>query len=264
MRVGDMELIPLSDGEAILPPAFWVGFDFEAHPGVLGPDGQIHLPLGCYVVRHAGRTVLLDAGLGPITASWGRGGRLAGELRRAGIDRSEIDTVVLTHLHADHAGGVVDAAWEGPLFPNANVRYGAGDWERFVAGVDPADGTRRAMELMAEAGRLEPVSGDMVSLAPGITARHAPGHTPGHYVLVLSSGDERAVLLGDAVECPLQLEEPDFYALSDVDPGLAGRTRELLWRELEGTGTMVGAAHFPGLEFGRVLTGGRGRRLVAI
>jgi glyoxylase-like metal-dependent hydrolase (beta-lactamase superfamily II) len=264
MRVGEMSLIPLSDGEAVLPPAFWVGFDFDAHPGVLNPDGKLHLPLGCYLICHAGRTVLLDAGLGPIAVNWGRGGRLATELARAGVDRAEVDTVVLTHLHPDHAGGVVDGSWEEPLFPNATVRYGAGDWEQFVTGAQADDGTRRGMEVLAAAGRLEPMSGDMVAVAPGITARHAPGHTPGHYILVLSSGPERALLLGDAVECPLQIEEPDFYALSDVDPALAQRTRELWWRELEGDAALVGAAHFPGLKFGRVVTGARGRHWVAV
>jgi hypothetical protein len=71
----------------------------------------------------------------------------------------------------------------------------------------------------------------------------------------VASGDARAFLLGDAVECPLQLQEPDFYALSDVDAKMAARTREALWRELEGTDTLMTGAHFPGLEFGRVLAG---------
>ncbi|MFL6205171.1 MAG: hypothetical protein ACJ739_07440, partial [Acidimicrobiales bacterium] len=123
----------------------------------------------------------------------------------------------------------------------------------------PKDRIRRAMELLADAGRLDPIEGDMVSLATGVTARYAPGHTNGHYGLVLSSGEERVYLLGDAVECPLQLEEPDFYILSDVDPDLARRTRETLWRELEDTPALVGAAHFPGLEFGRVMAG-KGKR----
>jgi glyoxylase-like metal-dependent hydrolase (beta-lactamase superfamily II) len=109
--------------------------------------------------------------------------------------------------------------------------------------------------VLAGAGRLDPLDGDMVAIAPGLTARHTPGHTPGHYGFVVSSGESRAVILGDAVECPLQLEEPDFSALSDVDPALAARTRETLWRELEGTDTLMTGAHFPGLEFGRVLAG---------
>ena len=121
------------------------------------------------------------------------------------------------------------------------------------------DATRRAMEVLAAADRLSPIEGDLVALAPGVTARHTPGHTPGHYALVLSSGEERAVLLGDAVECPLQVQEPDFYALSDVDPALARRTRETLWAELEGRPTLLGAAHFPGLAFGRLMAA-EGRR----
>ena len=168
LRVGELELIALSDGEAILPPGFWVGFDFAAHPGLLGDDGNIHMPIGCYVVRHRGRTVLLDTGLGPVRTSWGNGGRLVGELGRVGIGRDEIDTVVLTHLHVDHAGGVADTEYETPMFPNATVRYGDGDWEQFVVSADAQDGTRRAMELLAGTGRLEPISGDMVSLAPGM------------------------------------------------------------------------------------------------
>jgi glyoxylase-like metal-dependent hydrolase (beta-lactamase superfamily II) len=103
------------------------------------------------------------------------------------------------------------------------------------------------------------MEGDMLSLAPGLTARATPGHTEGHYCLVLASGEHRVFLLGDAVECPLQVSEPDFYALSDVDPALAKRTREAVWREVEGTADVVAGAHFPELQFGRVLAGA-GRR----
>ena len=146
-----------------------------------------------------------------------------------------------------------------PYFANATVRFGAGDWKMFVTDADPADHIRVAMEALDAAGRLEPIDGDMVALAPGITARATPGHTSGHYCLVVASGNERAFLLGDAVECPLQLTQPDFYALSDVDPDLARRTREAVWREVEGTADLVAGAHFPDLRFGRVLTG-EGRR----
>ena len=135
------------------------------------------------------------------------------------------------------------------MLTNATVRFGRGDLDHFAGDEDVA------AILDSAAGRVELIDGDNVALAPGLTARHTPGHTPGHYGLVVSSGAERAVLLGDAVECPLQLDEPDFSAMSDVDPELARRTREALWRELEGTDALVGAAHFPGLEFGRVLRG---------
>ena len=257
MRIGDLELIPLSDGTAVLPRQFYVDLDWSRHGDLLGSDGRIHIPIGCYLVRGGGHTVLLDAGLGPHTIEWARGGDLPAQLTAAGCSPEDIDLVVCTHLHRDHAGWLMH---EGkPFFANATVRFGAGDWQMFVRDADPADHIRVAMEGLDAAGRLDPIDGDMVALAPGITARATPGHTTGHYCLVLASGEERVFLLGDAVECPLQLTEPDFYALSDVDPDLARRTRETLWREVEGTSDVVGAAHFPELQFGRVLAGA-GRR----
>ena len=118
------------------------------------------------------------------------------------------------------------------------------------------------MEALADAGRLDPVTVDGEPLAAGITARLTPGHTPGHLSLVLASGTDRAYLLGDAVHCPTQIQEPDWVNLSDVDPALAAATRSALWEELEGGGHRFTAAHFPGLQFGRLLRG-EGRRFVA-
>jgi glyoxylase-like metal-dependent hydrolase (beta-lactamase superfamily II) len=254
MHIGDIELIPLSDGMCKLPQQFYIGLDFDTHPELLADDGKVHIPIGCYLLRTGDVTVLLDAGLGPdVQASWAKGGDLPAELAAHGVSPADIDMVVASHLHVDHIGGLVSNGQ--PLFPNATVRYGHADWDQFVTAADADDHTRNVMETLADADRLEPIEGDMVALAPGLTARATPGHTLGHYCLVVSSRDERAFLLGDAVECPLQLEEPDFYAMSDVDPKMAARTRELLWREMEGTDDLVGAAHFPGLEFGRVLRG---------
>jgi glyoxylase-like metal-dependent hydrolase (beta-lactamase superfamily II) len=204
-------------------------------------------------VRTAGRTIVLDAGLGPTSNDWSRGGELPAQLNACGVAPGDIDLVVCSHLHLDHAGWLVHDG--EPFFPNAMVRFGAGDWDMFVTNAPPTDHIRRSMETLSARGRLEPMEGDMVSLAPGLTARFTPGHTLGHYCLVVSSGDARAFLMGDAVECPLQLSEPDFYILADVDPALARRTREAVWRELEGTNDLLGAAHFPELRFGRVLAG---------
>ena len=260
MHIGNIELIPLSDGTAWLPPEFYVGLDFSAHKDLLAPDGRVHIPIGCYVIRTARRTVLLDAGMGPVEVSWGRGGLLPDALASHGIALADIDTVVCTHLHRDHVGWLVQN--EKPFFPKATVLFGSADWDRFVASPTAEEDTRSAFELLDESGRLEAMHGDMISIAPGVTARSTPGHTEGHYGIVLASGEQRAYILGDAVECPLQVEDPDFYAMSDVDPALAKRTRDALWRELEGTDSVVGAAHFPELQFGRILPG-TGKRYFA-
>jgi glyoxylase-like metal-dependent hydrolase (beta-lactamase superfamily II) len=176
-----------------------------------------------------------------------------------GCSPRDIDTVFLTHLHPDHVGWV---AQQGkPFFDRATVVFGGADWEPLIASAPADDPFRTGMETVAAAGRTKPIQGDMVAIAPGVTARHAPGHTPGHYVLVIASGTERAFLLGDAVACPLQLTENDIGFLTDVDRAMAARTREALFRELENQSIGIGMDHFPGLEFQRILRG-QGRRWV--
>jgi glyoxylase-like metal-dependent hydrolase (beta-lactamase superfamily II) len=81
------------------------------------------------------------------------------------------------------------------------------------------------------------------------------GHTPGSTIVVLSSGTERAMLLGDVVHCPVELLDDEWDGMADVDPELARRTRLALARELEGQDVPVAAAHFEGLRFGRLLAG---------
>ena len=257
MRVGAIELLALSDGTLHVDPEFYVGLDVQAHPDLLAADGRAHVPIGCFLLRSGGTTVLVDTGIGPVTNEWATGGLLPAALREHGVPPEDVDVVVVTHLHLDHIGGLLDGG--EAAFPNATVRFGQDDWDEFVTRRDPADRNRRIMEALEAAGRLEPL--DERPLAPGVHALATPGHTPGHHGIVVASGDERVYLLGDAVECPLQLSEPDFSALSDVDPALAARTREALWRELEGTDAQITGAHFPGLELGRVLRG-TGRRFV--
>ena len=75
--------------------------------------------------------------------------------------------------------------------------------------------------------------------------------------------DDRAYVLGDAVESPLQIDEGDSHGLSDVAPELAARTREALLREIEDTEQPMTGSHFPELAFGRVVTG-TGRRFVPV
>jgi hypothetical protein len=85
---------------------------------------------------------------------------------------------------------------------------------------------------------------------------------PGSAVLVTASGPERALLIGHVAHCPVELLEPESEALSDVDPGLARRTRVALAREYEGTDVPMAAPHFAGMQFGRPLPAGGSRQWV--
>jgi glyoxylase-like metal-dependent hydrolase (beta-lactamase superfamily II) len=108
--------------------------------------------------------------------------------------------------------------------------------------------------LHTDGARIHLVDHD-TAVVPGVDVTMTPGHTPGHLSVVVSSGVHRALLLGDAITCPVQLDEPTWHALGDLDPRLAAQVRERLFRELEDENTLGAGAHFPELQFGRVLTG---------
>ncbi|QBI18472.1 MBL fold metallo-hydrolase [Egibacter rhizosphaerae] len=261
MRIGDIDILPVSDGMVGMEQAFFVGLDFAAHPQLLADDGRVHIPVGCFLIRTGGRTVLIDAGFGHVQEEAVDCGYLPQALRAAGVSPAEIDVVACTHLHLDHIGWLV--ADGAPFFPNAVVRYGQADWEHFASGAYSHDHVRQIMQPLQAEDRLDPFDGDLETVAPGLTARHTPGHTPGHYGFMVASGDDRAYILGDAVESPLQIEEGDFHALSDVAPEVAARTREALLQEIEGSEHAMTGSHFPELAFGRVVTG-TGRRFVPV
>jgi glyoxylase-like metal-dependent hydrolase (beta-lactamase superfamily II) len=210
-------------------------------------------------VYTGGLKVLLDAGLGPRAVEWEPtpgavvrllGGGLPGSLLALGLRPDDIDVVLLSHLHGDHSGWI----WqEGrPFFPNAMVRFGTGDWTTFVEEQAPGADSE-GIRALAEMGRVELIERDG-EVAPGITSLHTPGHTPGHQTFVVSSGQQRALFLGDALSCPLQIEEPELEALADMDRRLGIETRERLLREVE-EGEYVSGPHFPDVRFGRMIAG---------
>ncbi|MGH8974109.1 MAG: MBL fold metallo-hydrolase [Acidimicrobiia bacterium] len=263
MKVGGLEIVPVLDGSARLPAERLLRFTgarddpWGPHQGLLEPDGTLHLPLGGFLVRTGDRVVLVDTGVGRLETDTYRGGAFLDSLAGAGVTPAEVTDVVLTHLHFDHVGWTTQRG--EIVFAHATYRCHAADWDHFVAGPEPEEGSVRKLSPLAE--RLEPFAGD-TTVVPGVSVRHAPGHTPGSAIVVVSDGPERALLLGDAVHCPVELVEDEWEAIVDVDPALGARTREALARELEGTDVPVAGAHFPGMQFGRLLPGTGIRRWV--
>lgn len=118
--------------------------------------------------------------------------------------------------------------------PGATIWFGAPDWDHFVLTPEARmfDHLRHGLRA---ADNLRLVGGD-TTVCPGVDLTMTPGHTPGHLCVVVSSGRYRALLLGDAVVCPVQLDEPAWQSIGDVDPVLARRVRERLFRVLPGQG----------------------------
>jgi glyoxylase-like metal-dependent hydrolase (beta-lactamase superfamily II) len=266
VQVGAVSIQGISDGTLPVPPTALfnkTADEWLDHSQFLDSDGMLPLGLGGFLVRSAEHLVLVDTGIGP-HADPERTGTFMVNLAAQGINPSDITDVVLTHLHFDHLGWSTDG--ESRLFENATYRCHEADWDFFM-GAQPFDdslpvslmGGRMSSELLPPiADRLETWAEDGTIL-PGLDVRSAPGHTPGSTVIVISSGTARAMLLGDVVHCPAELMSDDWTMIGDVDKALAQRTREALARELEGVDVPAAAAHFPGLKFGRLLSG-QGRR----
>jgi glyoxylase-like metal-dependent hydrolase (beta-lactamase superfamily II) len=277
LSVGSLQVIPVDDGIGRVTPAELLaaggagpggdtGWEREEHRVFLDAEGRLEMPLGAFVVTTGDRILLVDTGYGPqAPPTVEDAGSLLSHLADHGVEAGDVSDVVFTHLHADHIGWAsVDGV---AVFPHATYRCDARDWAYFVEGADDLNTPdlpyrQTARRLLAPlADRVELWTGD-TTLAPGVDAMEAPGHTPGNTIIALSSGPARALLLGDVVHCPAQLLDADLGRVADVDPVLARRTAERIAREIENDGTTVAGAHFAGLAFGRLLPAEGRRRWV--
>jgi glyoxylase-like metal-dependent hydrolase (beta-lactamase superfamily II) len=263
-NIGDLEVLVFSDGTVKVPGTMYfqgtTKEQWDQHKRWQDHEGNVEFQFSSFLVRSNGKQVLIDTGLGDI--KWGpmSGGALLGEMATAGVKPEDVDVVFLTHLHFDHAGACVKDS--KPLFPNATYRWSSAEISYWNGEGNPNDPTRSifsAKDMMAALGPKLEAADDGEVLAPGINVIATPGHTPGHAGVILSSGTERAFILGDAISCPVQLEEPEWSGMGDFDPKLARRTQEAVAKEIEESGALLATAHFPGLTFGRVLKG-EGRR----
>ena len=170
--------------------------------------------------------------------------------------------MIYTHLHLDHVNASVrrdDDAWR-LAFPNARFLVRSSEWSHWTGKNDPA-GLYEETEA-AITDRVDLYDSDQ-TVAPGVSIMSTPGHTPGHNSVVISSGTERAIILGDVVHCPVQLEEEEWGCVFDVDPALARSTRDKPLAELEGSNTVMAGGHFSDFTFGRVMRA-EGRRMWSV
>ena len=180
----------------------------------------------------------------------------------AGVSPAQIDTVIITHAHPDHIGGTLDSAGQ-PLCPNAFYYIAQEEWDFWFSELSMVRAPERFVSVARQ--NLESIQDRVIRLEggseilPGIRAIPAPGHTPGHMVVEISSGTDLLLCIGDTVLHPLHLEHPDWLPIYDLVPESAAVSKSRILDLAAAQNALVMGQHFPPFpSLGTVFKNGKG------
>ena len=266
--LGDIKIIALSDGTAAVPTEKLMLYAEPGEVAALMKAGFVAVDyeasINAFLFRLAEKLILIDTGAGDLMGP--ASGHLLSSLEAAGFSPDEVDAVVLTHIHADHSGGLITDG--RPAFKNATLYVSQADFDYWLSeeqmlAVKPErqQSFRNAVAKVkpwSDAGMVQTFTGDQ-ELFPGLTSWAQPGHTPGHTYYMLESKGNILVFCGDIVHvAEIQLSNPAIAITLDVDPDAAVIQRKAFLAEAEAGGFWLAADHisFPGI--GHIRQAGEG------
>ena len=255
-KIGSFELTALYDGIWYRPitDKFIKNAPFAEVEHALDlafmPHDKLSTPFTALVVNTGGKLVLIDTGTGGQIAP--SAGALRDNLVAAGLDPNAVNAIVISHFHPDHINGIKDKD-NALIFPNAEIMVPAPEWAFWMDDANlnaaPADlkitflNQRRIFtDIAKQVTRYQPGK----EVAPGIVTLPAPGHTPGHTVFAIHSGDQSLLVLSDTAQHPAVFaRHPDWQAAFDIDGAAAVATRKQIFDRAAADRMLVTGYHFP-------------------
>jgi glyoxylase-like metal-dependent hydrolase (beta-lactamase superfamily II) len=268
MMLGDFEVTALSDGTVRLPVADLLTNTTKPKVTAALARAKQASPLETsvngYLVNTGSKLVLIDAGAGKLFGP--TLGNLVTNLKAAGYQPEQVDEIYVTHMHADHVGGLSNDGQT--VFVNAVVRADQRDADHWLSKANleaaPKDakgffeGAMASINPYVAANRFKPFDGSG-ELVPGVKALASHGHTKGHTTYVVESKGQKLVLWGDLMHvAAVQFADPAVTIKFDTDSKPAATERKKAYADAARGGYWVAAAHlsFPGI--GQLRGEGRG------
>jgi len=203
------------------------------------PDNQNPSSINAFVLKTKDKTILFDTGLGAAG-----GGKLLENMKLAKIDPQKVDCIFLTHMHGDHAGGLLTKDG-GAVFSKAVIYVSKPEIDYWTGYTDARIANYVNMTKDAYAGRIKNFEwGEEV--LPGVKAIKAVGHTPGHAIYEISSNDSKLLVIGDLVHVlKVQMKDPSMAVKFDSDSKQATDTRKAVLRDAAKNKTKIAGMHIP-------------------
>jgi len=232
-------------------------------------------PYNPIAINTGSKLCVIDTGTGEANykKTNGVGGQFVSNLAAAGIERTTVDTVIISHYHGDHINGLLMAD-NSLTYPNAEIlvpavehKYWMDDGEMSRAPKGRLEGNFKNVRRVFNAETLKRVKTyewgkDVIA---GITAQGTPGHTPGHTSFMVGSGSDQVYVQSDVTHVPfLFVRHPDWHAFYDQDGGMAETTRRKVYDMLVANKMRVQGFHYPFPSLAHVEKYGTGYREIPV